>query len=242
MKKFLIGIGALAVIAIGILFYLNRQTDYLPEWYASEIPENSQNQGHSVTDPSTGQSGQQEPTAIIRPQVSPPAAETAARRNIRNTMAELNRSGEARFDEAMVNESIWSGLDQQFPGTAREMVKALKTGINEEQIKIEMVVNPKKIPWDDLPDALQISRGFLGQMGLTQKDELFISIEGKPLVRGDRIVMDDNAQIQMGGLKFPLNTLLGFAGSSDKIKTSIDIKDVPFKQLRLVKGAVILQQ
>lgn len=255
MKKYLlIAIAVLLAGSLGFYFYTQSRLDYLPEWYEREasepagiLPEDS------IAQPSTAPVADEpvaaDPGAERTPASSPPAAPAPNKtppprpeKKVNDVAKTLQQTNSVRIRQDELDGLIRTALEQQFPGKSADFMKGVKSTIAAEQVDIEMVIDMKKVPWDDLPKDAQFARTLIEQFGgIKSGSELFLKISGKPEIRENELVFDDNTRVQMGKISYPLKTLAALPGVSDKIGR-IPLSKLGFKQLTLEDGAMVLEK
>lgn len=266
MKKLLIISIALLGIAAGAYFYLTSRFNYLPEWYKqgdyrapeNTFPDTSTARVEPENNPEIPPAKSPETPGGRPTPLHPPASGSGTTsqtrdlpkrelpRETRETVDKINRElakNEAvKISEAELDQLVRASVTEMMPGKNADFLKAVKSGISEEKIDVEMVVDADKIPWDDLPPKARLVQNLLKQMSSKSASELYVKISGAPVKHDDQLRFDDNSTIQVGKITYPLKEFLAMPGINQIIPTHIPLKNVPFNEVRLEKGFLVLEQ
>lgn len=229
MRTWFVVLAVLAALAGAAWWYFSSGLNHLPDWYLEEQTVASQAPDSAVATP---------PGALADSPAVPQS--TPVPETVESLRRRLDSGGEVRLTEADLREVIMAALEARFPGRSRAMVPGLHPAITPGKVELEAVLNPREIPWEQLPPDLRVAREFLGQLGASRGNELFVKISGTPVVDGDRLVMGDNTMVQFGKVAFPLNALLFNAGDGARERAAIPLTTVPFSSFRLEEGAIVL--
>ncbi|NJK40741.1 MAG: hypothetical protein HC934_04115 [Acaryochloridaceae cyanobacterium SU_2_1] len=196
----------LILIGGGWLFYTWQQITRLPTWYRPDL-----------------QAGQAETSILMPAQIDDP-------QEIQNLTLKLQR----RADQAIAK-SLETQQNPKLQLTAPEFnqfmvaslspkvrtpellsaVKALKTDIEDNQIRTGVVVDTRTFPLNQLPAAHQeVVKQVLQQTPALQNREIYLGIEGQPRLENGRLVLDQETRLVLGNLRFTKADLIDRFGLS----------------------------
>ncbi len=264
MKKALIALPALLLIAVAGYFYFTSRFHYLPEWYEQgeytqsdtlvgepeiplengSLPEDAYPEG-SVTPPDpplpapTQKQPDSRPTAKTRVQ-PPKTSNPQGNKTVDRISRELSGNEPVKISAAELDQIVALSIAQMMPGQNADFLKAVKSSIGTEKIDLEMIVDVNKIPWEQLPSQARLAQTLLTQLASTSNSELYMKVSGAPVAKEEQLGFDDNSTIQIGKISYPLKTFLAMPGINQIVPSRIPLKSVPFKTVSLEEGFLVL--
>ncbi|NIW80456.1 MAG: hypothetical protein GWN16_13810, partial [Calditrichae bacterium] len=147
-------------------------------------------------------------------------------------------------DDKKDNETVDEIIDQNLPDEIPRFVKAVRSNIENEKVTVEMVVDATKIPWEQLPGQYRRAQEYLSRLPSQSLDNLFIQISGKPIVEGDQLTFDENTTVRIGKLDYTLGGVVSSLGEDriNALRRQISVSNLPFKNIMLQDGALILRK
>ena len=217
------------IAALGANWYFQRSLYDLPEWYEEDSPA-----------PAEVERPADHPSAPAAPMPATPAAQPMP--DAKELLAGVIGGKPVTLSEDHVSELVMTGLESRFPGRAEKMVKGIKTDVREAGMSVEMVIDPRDIPWEDLPPKAREARKIAGQFGLDMQKEIAVRLDGKPHREGDYLVFDDGASLKVGRIALPLAGLQYqlFPGNDQPL--GIPVGELPFNNVELREGQLVLKK
>lgn len=220
MKKFLFFLGILLLIVIASYIYFVYQFDYLPQWYAEK---ETSSQLIPETIPTAPADSQQMRTAF---------------NSIEAVAQELYREPRVEISESELDSIIFNTLRRRYPYGQTEFIKSLRTDIAKDSVTVGMVVDVSRIPWDELPKDVASFKTYASLLNVDVLENLYVEISGKPHYADRKITLDQNAQIRIGKLEYPLEML----DLQKRVNKMIKVKRLPFKSLVIEDDKLILER
>ncbi len=251
MKTFLVAVFLVLVIAAGGYWLFTSQVNYLPEWYTEGESQNEASPPPASPDieqPSPSPATPpQEPAPVVAPkQNSAPAAKLttpapAPARDIEDVHTQLKQGDEVSLSPAELNTMIQQAVSSH-PELQGEYIRAIHTEIEGDRLRIESVVAIEEIPWEQLPSSVRAMRGLISAFSKNDQSELYLAVEGKPLVRDNRLFFDQQAKLIIGKISYPLSSLAENFPLGKRLLEGIRISDYPVSEVQIRDGRLILRR
>lgn len=212
MKKLLLVIVIILLLSSALLYYLYTRITYTPEWFDShQFDVNSQ-------------------------------MFTQAKGTSLKIYDELNKNKSSIVDENELNNFILEKINEKIPGSSEKVVKALRSEIYPDKVVVESVINLDEIPFNNLsPNYQNAVKKFLSSFPQKSRQNFYIKISGKPNRKDTGIELDENAKIQLGKMEYSVKTVINQISGNNQLDTSIPLNELPFKNIHLEKGKIILE-
>lgn len=233
MKR--IGVISLILLTTGVIagFYYWRQATALPTWYTKQATTAS-------TTNTTNRLDIQQTTKKIEAKIADSTQQLANNKDI-----------ELQLDENELNNLLTSEIVKKSnKSQLAQAVKAVKTEIEHGKLKSGAIVNISEISTahlgkNEVPELTKVIKAF----PTLENREVYIGIEGRPILKNGQLRFDEDSKIKVGNLSFTqaeLSEKLGIPESKinqftklqfqvDKLKVN-DIKLINDKAL--LKGTV----
>lgn len=157
-------------------------------------------------------------------------------------------AGEAiTLNEAEVSQLLAQGLARQ-PNSKEffQAVQGIDASIEADRVEAGLVVNLADVPRETLPSGVQQAIAQLEQTlpVLTERD-IYISIVGRPQVESGRLILDQDAVIQIGRLRLPLTDLSEQMGmTAEQLESSmasyLDRSGISLEGIDLEAGQMVI--
>lgn len=212
MKKLIIVLVIIIVLSGALLYYLYTRITYTPDWFDS----------HRFD---------------VNSQMFTQSKGTASK-----IYDELNKNKSSIIDENELNNFILEKINEKIPGRSDKVVKALRSEIYPDEIVIESVINLDEIPFNNLSPRYQNAvKKFISSFPQKSRQNFYIKISGKPNRVENGLALDENAKIQLGKMEYSVKTVINQISDNKQVDTSIPLNELPFKNLRLQEGKIILE-
>ena len=195
MKK----VGVLLILITGFLsflYYYWYQATQLPPWYA-QSHQSFQNVDRKVLE--TPQPNQENIEAKIEATIS---------------KNQTSKNIEVKLNEREVNHLVVSKMGET--PDSRKLLAATKgfnTKIQDGTLSTGAVINISEIPVDKLETSEQAAIAKVMQTFPALKNQdVYIGVEGKPIVEKGQLKLDDNTKVKLGNLSFTVSELANQLG------------------------------
>ena len=195
MKK----VGVLLILITGFLsflYYYWYQATQLPQWYA-QSHQSFQNVDRKVLE--TPQPNQENIEAKIEATIN---------------KSHTSKNIEVKFNEREVNHLVVSKMGET-PDSRRLLAatKGFNTKIQDGTLSTGAVINISEIPVDKLETSEQAAIAKIIQTFPALKNQdVYIGVEGKPIVEKGQLKLDDNTKVKLGNLSFTVSELANQLG------------------------------
>lgn len=197
LKRILLVCGITVAVVGGTAFYFWQQATYLPSWYAE-----------SLSDESNLLVNQQE-VLQRRKQVL---------QKVTDSLGKPGKAASVELDEKEIGsliegEIVKSADKSRLP----EVIKGTNTQIKDGKLSVGAVVDLNKLPPGELPQGFQeVIAQANNNVPLLKDRPLFISVEGKPIVRDRQLVLDDAARVKVGNISMTIPEISQRLGISEE--------------------------
>lgn len=212
------------------LYYYWRQATALPTWHTKRL--NITN----VASPKN-QPGLQQATEKLEAKI---AASTQQLAN--------NKDVELQLDENELNNLLASEVAKQSNNTQlAKAVKAVKTNIGDGKLKGGAAVDISEISTAQLSKGEAAALTKLIKAFPTLEDrQVYISVEGKPILKNGELIFDENSKIKIGNLSFTqaeLSERLGISKSKIKqfTKLQLQVDKLKVNDIKLTDNKALLK-
>lgn len=248
MQRLLIAV-FLALAGIGgVAFYYWQQATKLPDWYAANqsmsanqtdqtnVPNSLASQ--SITEPNQGKSGDRaqtktpqstQPSALAKPSESRASLATAEKQPSKTTSRQNELA--QRFTTEVTRK-----IESRKLGSA---LKGANTTMQNGKVESGAVVNfgdisPNQLP----PDERAFFSKLIAAFPELSRQNFYIGVEGKPVVKGGQVQLDDNIRIKLGNLSFTpaqLSERLGIPEDQirQQLKLQVQMGNLKVEELRV---------
>jgi len=208
MKKFIIAAGVLLCIAAGIAYYIYNRISYQPEWYLQDKGAGEYQLTGNVND-----------------------LESKIKQDLEN-----GRSVEIPASRMVA--LIAGQLEKKTGFEIQEAIKADRTTIDPNGVEVEMIVDVRLIPPENLSkDAQKVLKKFLELVPEKTRNNLYVKCNMQVLKQAGSVSLDPLSSISIGKMKLPVAALNKKTGSKRKFSLeSLSLSDVEFG-----KNAIILK-
>lgn len=227
------GIGFISLLlTTGVIagYYYWRQATALPTWYTKQA--NITNIVNSKNQPDV-----QQATEKIKAKV---AASTQRLANSKDVKLQLN--------ENELNNLLASEIAKQSNNTQlAKAVKAVKTDIENGKLKGGAVVDISEISTAQLDSSEAAALTKVIKAFPTLEDrQVYIGVEGKPIIKSGQLIFDKNSKIKIGNLSFTqaeLSEKLGIPESKIKqfTKLQLQVDKLKVNDIELTDNMVLLK-
>ncbi len=219
------------MLAAGAFFvyYLNQATK-LPEWYSDKS--NASRKASSVID---------EKYLINAKKI----LENKVKEAIDKSQKEGSSIVQIQFSETELNDLLVSSVAQRLGSyDFLVAVKGSKTSIRDGRLESGMVINISKIPTYNLgKDIKESIDKVLGTFTFLKNREVYVGVEGKPVIKNGTLHLVDDKKIKLGNLDLSLSMFSDKLGvTEENIEQSIDLNlgKLKVKEIMLLdRGALI---
>lgn len=220
----------------GWLLYTWQQITALPNWYSRDL-----------------QPGQAETSILISSQVDDP-------QEVRDLTVNLQRKAERAIANSLqtqtkprmqltapeFNQFVVASLPPKvLTPQVLSAVQAIKTDIENSQLRTGVVVNTRTFPLDQLPPATQeLVKNILKQAPALQNREIYLGIEGKPRLENGRLVLDDQTRLLVGNLRLTKVDLIdrfGIAPQTLERVLSLKLGNLNIENIDFLDQGVMIQ-
>ncbi len=208
MKKFIIAVVLLLGVAAGTAYYFYDKVSYQPDWYL----ENN----------TTGQD-------LLTGNVD------AFEKKIRT---DLKKGKSVKIPANRIVALMANQLEKKTGFEIRKAIKAAKTTINSGKVEVEMIVDMRRMPLDNLPDNAQKAlEQFLKVVPENALNDLYVKCNLQPEKQENTVSFDPASSFFIGKMNIPLEKLKEKLGS----KRKISLKSFPVSDFKLKDNAIILR-
>ncbi|MGF1604422.1 MAG: hypothetical protein ACFCU8_20885 [Thermosynechococcaceae cyanobacterium] len=243
MRKLAIAILLLLVGAGTSGFWFWRQATYLPDWYTQSPP--SPDEDHTLNGQDIDQDSERQSLKVkLARQVKPVPIASSSTRSANG--ASVQNTHEVRLEAQAFNEFVVSSIPaNQHSNALLPAVKGINSEIENQKLKVGLVVNTAEIPFKELPKA---SRSQLEQTLNTfpflKNQEIYLGIVGQPRLESGQVVLGKNAQVQVGGLTLDLadfSKRIGVPVTTLEQKINLQLGQLNVKEINFSQDTAILQ-
>ncbi len=197
MKKFGVVLLCTAAGVFSLLYYCWTQATELPEWYTSQgrSGQNLQNPGHQ----------DEVKTKVLKEKI-----DQEIKTNLRkNQNLGGGKNVEVKLNEDDVNYLLTSEIAKNSERSKiLKAVKGANTTIESGKVKSGIVANLENIPTNELVESEKlVLMKLIEAFPYLKNKEVYIGIVGKPELESNKLKLDQNTEITVGNLTFPLSEL-----------------------------------
>lgn len=240
------------------LFWFWRQATYLPDWY-TQAPTNADTEpvlsGADVDQAEERQALKLKLARQVEPiptasSISRPSAPSSSDEPPLPAVEAPPPSGtpthEVTLDADTFNEFVVSAIPQTsqseviFPA-----IKAINTAIEQGQVKTGLVVNMAELPLEQLPEQ---TRSHLEQALKTfpflKDQEVYLGIVGQPRLESGRVLLGEDAKVQVGGLTLDLADAaerIGLPVETLESKINLQLGQLQVQDINFTDTGAVLQ-
>ena len=212
MKKILLVIVIILVLTTGLIYYLYTRISYTPDWY---------DKGQFAVD-----------KEMI----------TQSKGTEESITAELIRNKRTVVNAEDLTAFILEEVHRQIPEESDQVMKALRCEVEGGQVLIESVINLDEIPLKKLsPTQQNAVKKLLGSFPEDSRQNFYIGISGRPVLNDERIELGPEAKVQLGKMKYPLNSILAQISGKNQPATFVPLNKFPFKNFHIEGDKIILE-
>jgi hypothetical protein len=214
MKKLILITGIITAAIAGTMYYYWRQVTYLPSWYDQKSPQLN--------------------TSLNQPDLQQKTSEIKNR--ITSEINQANLTPEIQLNSQEVNQLIKEEIKQKTSQNPliNQAIKGVNTTIKDQQIETGAVINISDLPKEKLSEKDQIVLDNIKQNlpGLYNKN-VYVAIQGKPLVKNGQIVLDENGKVKIGNMTLTMGELAKKLGVSvTDLQEELNLK-LPLNRLQI---------
>jgi hypothetical protein len=218
--------GTAAGAGAAVAYYLNRATA-MPTWYNT-----------STAEETVATSLTQSNRNLLQAKL---ASGTGVRYEGNNRVA-------ISLSEGEFTQVIAEGLSQNSQ-TARflQATEGLQASINGNQVSGGVVVNPAKLPMQELPaPARRALEQAFNTVPMLGDRPLYIGIEGSPRVENGRLILSDDTRVQVGRINLTVADISRLTGISptqinDRINLALPQTGLTLDGIEFVNGEAVLR-
>lgn len=209
MKKTAILILLIAVIVAGATYYFYNRFTFQPKWYAPA----EMNQ-EFLPDENTD--------------------------NLQHELEhQLITEKSAKINDNQILPLMINQIEKKSRINVRQMIKAVQTTVEPDEIQMEMIVDVNQIPHNELPPPLENALAQITKlMPAPVLEELYVKLNLFPFKRDNSITFHPNSTVTIGKLEFTLAELEKKFG----VNSQIPLNQLNFSDFELIKNAIILKQ
>jgi hypothetical protein len=213
------------------LYYYWRQATALPNWWYTKQA--------NITNVSNTKSQLevQQTTEKLEPKIA------ASNQQLAN-----NKDVEVRLDENELNNLLALEIAEKSNKTRfAKAVKAVKTDIVDGKLKTGAIVNISEIPTAQLgkTEAAALKK-VIKSFPTLEDRQVYIGVEGKPILKSGQLIFDENSKIKIGNLSFTqaeLSEKLGIPESKIKqfTKLQLQVNNLKVSDIELTDNKALLK-
>jgi len=208
MKKIIIAILVLLCVGAGVVYFLRDRVSYQPDWY--------------LEDNTTGQDLMVFNADLLE----------------RKIKSDLKKGKSVTIPANRIPGLIVNQLEKKTGFEISAAVKASRVTINSGQIEMEMIVDVRQVPTENLPeDAQKVLEHVLKLVPENALKDLYVKCSLQPEKHLDGVSLDSLAGISIGKINLPLSEIEKKIGS----KRKAGLKSLPVSDFKLTKNALILK-
>jgi len=208
MKKFIIAVVLLLGAAAGTAYYLYDKASYQPDWY--------------LENKTTGQD-------LLAGNID------AFERKIRT---DLKKGKSVKIPANRIVALMANQLEKKTGFEIRKAIKAAKTTINSSKVEVEMIVDVRRMPLDNLPENTQKAlEQFLKMVPENALNDLYVKCNLQPEKQKNTVSFDPLSSLSIGKMNIPLEEFKKKIGA----KRKISLKSFPVSDFKLKDNAIILK-
>jgi len=260
MRKF-IWISALILMPLGavagVLAYSWQQATYLPDWYQTEgaSPFRSLSKVAIALEPQSRSQQSSRPESLESPLSLPSSANAAI------LPATLPEPFAVMPNDARVNDPVTLVFDRAKAEAwlqatvTRHLAKSniapailgFQVNLDKDRLRGGAVIRIADLPLDQLnPQEQRLVQQTMELLPALRHRQLYIGVEGQPIVQGGRLRFDEDAQVRLGNLKLPLRDAaarLGVSQSDLERQFSLELPNnqVEVEQVSIEKDRVLIR-
>jgi hypothetical protein len=180
----------------------------LPNWY-----QNNSRPIAASPQPQPAQAMASEQASEQVPQWTPPPAiqsQLQAQKNTTHATLQLTAQD--------ANQWIQTAIAQtpDYPAL-QPALRGINTEIQEGQLTTGVVIDTRQLALEKLSPELRKSlESTFQQFPMLKDRELYIGLSGSPKIKNNRLVLDENAQVQLGNMSLPLPQAMKLFGLSSQ--------------------------
>lgn len=193
------------------LYYYWRQATALPTWYTRRA--NTTNVVNTINQP-----GVQQATENLEVKIAASTQQLANNKNV-----------ELQLDENELNNLLALEIAKKSNNSQlAKAVKAVKTDIVDGKLKSGAIVNISDVTTAQLGrnEAAALTK-VIKAFPTLENRQIYISVEGKPILESGQLIFDENSKIKIGNLSFTqaeLSNKLGISESKIKQFTKLQLQ------------------
>ncbi|MGD9899108.1 MAG: hypothetical protein AB7T22_08275 [Calditrichaceae bacterium] len=213
MRTFLLIILIIAGVIAGAIYYVYKNISYQPEWYnTTEVREFSDR----LAD-----------TGKVKSRIK----------------QKLINQGSAEISPEDLSIIVFDQLEKETSADVGEIIKAVHSSIDKERISIEMVVDLSKIPKDKVPGNVEsLFERIVSSTPDSVLQNLFVKIDGKPIISEGEISLGNEAVIYIGKMKFKLSDEYGEKYDRKNLRRYLSTALFEVSDIKLAKDRIILKK
>jgi len=211
MKKLLL-ITVLLITGIIILaVYLYSQISYLPDWYDKEND------------------------------VRPIKKEFVVEKNIETVKGELIDGKKSVITEDELTKMMLNKFHEITGEERGGFLRSMRSKVFKDKVQLQAVINLEEIPDEILPRKYQNEmEELLKFFPKTNRKNFYVELEGKPVRDDDRFILDKDATIKFGKIKYSLSSVLHQISGKDLQRVGVNLDKLPFRDFQLEDGRIVL--
>jgi len=213
MKTFFIVVLVILAVVIGTGYYFYSQVSYVPEWYETSDPQKTEH--------------------IIQ-------SADAVSQQVEN---EIKSKKTTQINPDQLTSMILSNARKKLPFNPQKAIKGIQTKITKENLAVEAVIDVKKIPQNQIPKQ---ARGYFDQfVQMIPGDafeNLYVKIEGKPVIKNGQLGFDENATVQIGKVNYSIREMAAQFAADKKFQNYIPLSSLPFSDIQIEDGYLNIKQ
>lgn len=122
---------------------------------------------------------------------------------------ELQSNGEIALNGAEFKALVVAQIDKRGKIDIANMVKKMETKLEDGQLKVEALVNFKKVS-EKVPQKVKgYIESITENLPESMLEEVYVSFKGMPILEGTNYVFDENAHITVGDFSYQLSKIKG---------------------------------
>jgi hypothetical protein len=229
-------------------FWFWRQATYLPDWYTQSppLPKADQALGQGIDQANERQTLKVKLGRTVRPVPLSAPSNRPLEGSVDRSADRTHNTHEVRLDAQTFNEFVVSSIPPTPQGDAvLPAIKAIKTEIEDQKLKVGLVINTAEIPLKKLP---QKSRSQLEQTLNTfpflKNQEIYLGLIGQPRLESKQVVLGNNAKVQVGGLTMDLADFaerVGIPAETLEQQINLQLGQLNIQDIDFAENAAVLQ-
>jgi hypothetical protein len=211
MKKFLFITVLLFIGIIVSAIYLYSQFSYLPEWYDK------------------------------KDDTEPEKKEVVIEKNIETIKSELVYEKKSVITEDELTRMMINKFHEIAGENKDGFIRLVRSKVYKDKVQLQAVVNLEEIPEEMLPRKYQKEMDeLLKFFPKSNRKNFYVELEGKPVRNEDRLILDKDATIKFGKIKYSLSSILEQVSGKNLQHIGVNLEKLPFRDFRLEEGQIVL--